>query len=86
MIENGDPAYFKKTIGGNVSLVGGIPSIMLRDCTPEESVEAAKRALDVYAPGGGYIFSQDKILLSAADAAPENLKAVNEYVRDNGKY
>ena len=33
-----------------------------------------------------YIFSQDKIMLSAADAAPENLKAVNEYVRDNGKY
>ena len=86
MIEKGDPAYFKKTIGKNVSLVGGIPTINLRDCTPEESIEVAKKALDIYAPGGGYIFSQDKILLSAADAAAENLIAVNEYVRDNGKY
>ena len=50
------------------------------------SIEVAKKALDIYAPGGGYIFSQDKILLSAADAAAENLIAVNEYVRDNGKY
>ena len=78
MVENGDLAHFKKTVGGKISIVGGIPVIALRDCTPAESVDAAKRALDILAPGGGYIFSEDKILLSPADAAPENLKAVQE--------
>lgn len=86
MVENGDLEHFKKTVGHKMSIVGGMPVISLRNCSIQESIDAAKRALDILAPGGGYVFSEDKLMLSPADAAPENLKAVQEYVRDNGKY
>ena len=38
------------------------------------------------APGGGYILSLDKYILNASDVNPENMRAVNEFVRDYGVY
>jgi hypothetical protein len=41
--------------------------------TKEECVDFVKRCFDTFAPGGGFIFMQNKPLLCATDAKTENL-------------
>ena len=61
-------------------------SELLKYGTKEECIDEAKRCLEDFAPGGGYIFTTDKFLLCGDDAKIENLAAVNEYVHVHGKY
>jgi hypothetical protein len=49
-------------------------------------VDQAKKMIDACAPGGGFILSGDKALLSPNDARPENLKAVTDFVLEYGVY
>ena len=42
--------------------------------------------IDKYAPGGGFIFSQDKVLLYCKDTDRENLKAVIESAHEYVEY
>ncbi len=51
-----------------------------------ENIDHAKDCIDRFGPGGNYILSVDMILMNLSDAKPENLKAVLEYVHENGKY
>jgi hypothetical protein len=46
----------------------------------------AKKALDTFAPDGGYIFSTDKSILCGNEVKAENLIAVFDYVHENGVY
>lgn len=86
IVESGDMKHFKDTVGDHISIIGGMPCSKLRDCSVEESLDYAKKQIDILAPGGGYIFAVDKLLLSRNDINPENYKAVVEYIRDNCKY
>ena len=54
--------------------------------TKEECLDLAKGLIDDLAPGGGYIFSTNRAMIAPTDGNPENLKAVNEFVREYGVY
>lgn len=76
----------KKEIGDVATLIGGIPMGMLRHSSVQECIDCAKEIIDVCAPGGGFIYCTGKALLSANDVNVENLKAVNAFVHEYGKY
>lgn len=86
IMEYGDMKKAKNTIGKNLCLQGFYPISLLGYGTKQECIDKAKEVIDIMAPGGGYIFSLDKYILNASDVNPENMRAVNEFVRDYGVY
>ena len=86
LFEYGDIRKIKDKLGKKHVITGLYPISMLKNCSKEECLDKAKEMLDVLAPGGNYIFSFDKPILSVRDINIENLAAVLEYVRDNGAY
>jgi uroporphyrinogen-III decarboxylase len=85
-LEADDPIEAKKLIGDKITIAGGVPLNLLRYGTKQQCLEHAKRIIDACAPGGGFIFTTDKALLSAGDVKIENLIAVNEFVHEYGVY
>lgn len=79
MLEQDDPFEVYKIIGGKHTLIAGIPVEMLQNSTPQECVDYAKRCFDTFAPGGGFIFGNNKPMLCARDAKEENVRAVYEF-------
>ena len=49
-------------------------------------MDIAKGLIDDLAPGGGYVFTTNRVMLTEADGKAENLRAVTEFVADYGKY
>lgn len=86
MFEYGDLKKIKDKVGGKHIIAGLYPVSLLSTGTKEECIDKAKELLDVLAPGGKYIFSMDKIIISINEKELENLSAVTEYVRDHGSY
>ena len=86
IFESGDLKLLRETIRGKGCFIGGMRTDLLKCGTKEECIDEAKRCLDDFAPGGGYIFTTDRNLLCGDDAKIENLAAVNEYVHVHGKY
>ena len=84
--EDDDPVTAKKEVGDVVTFCGGLPTDVLKYGTPESCVEYTKKVFDDMAPGGSFIFSPNKVLLSENDAMPENLKAVTSFAKEYGKY
>ncbi|WP_287705251.1 uroporphyrinogen decarboxylase family protein [Dehalobacter sp.] len=84
--EHGDPKELKQKLGNTMCILGLFPLTLLQYGTKEECITKAKELLDDLAPGGGYIFSTDKELLSAADGKAENIIAVNKFVMEYGIY
>ncbi len=84
--ETGDPLKVKKTLGQKHILTGFYPTTLLKTGTKQQCIDKAKELLDALAPGGGYIFSFDKVLITADSVNTENLKAVLEYVTNNSDY
>ena len=76
----------KKAIGDTICVAGGLGCDLLGLGTPEECIAQAKKVIDACAPGGGFILSADKALLSPHDAKPENLIAVTQFVKEYGVY
>ncbi|MFW6116642.1 MAG: uroporphyrinogen decarboxylase family protein [bacterium] len=72
----------KEKIGDNVCLAGGMPASLLYHGTKQENIDYAKRLIDELAADGGYIFSQNKMISYPNDCKAENLKAVNDFVRE----
>lgn len=72
----------KKEIGDRVCLAGGMPVQLLYYGTKEENIAYAKRLIDELAADGGFIFSQNKMVSFVNDCKAENLKAVNDFVRE----
>jgi hypothetical protein len=66
----------------NVSIMGGMPCSLLGHGTKEECIDRAKKVCDEIGCDGGLLFSQDKMGSYRHDATPENLKAVNDFVRE----
>ncbi len=63
----------------HICIAGGMPASYLGYKSEEECVDYARKLVSEM--GDGYIFSQDKMGTFRADARPENVKAVNDFVR-----
>ena len=76
-----DPAGLKRDFGGQLVFWGGgcNTQSVLRQGTPAETREHVRRLMDVWSPGGGYVFQQVHNVL--ADVPPENIVAMLEGVR-----
>ncbi|MFW0968464.1 MAG: uroporphyrinogen decarboxylase family protein [Thermacetogeniaceae bacterium] len=81
-LEMDDIFKAKKEIGDVVCLAGGMPVELLYHGTVKENIDYAKRLIDELAADGGYIFSQNKLVSYPNDCKAENLKAVNDFVRE----
>ncbi|KPU44271.1 uroporphyrinogen decarboxylase (URO-D) [Oxobacter pfennigii] len=86
IFEYGDMKQIKEKLGKKHIITGLFPLALLKAGTKQQCIDKAKEMLDILAPGGKYIFSLDKIVISINEREMENLSAVAEYVRDNGKY
>lgn len=84
--EMGDPKVIKEKLGKKFIISGFYPMSLLITGTKEQCVDKAKELMDILAPGGGYIFDFDKGALNMVGNITENLKAVLEYVIENGAY
>ena len=79
-------AEIKRRLGTRIIVKGGMSVDTLCFGSKNEVIDAAKKCLDVLAPGGGFIFSFDKVLMTFNDGTPENVIAACEYITEHGKY
>jgi hypothetical protein len=86
IIEGDDIFEAKKCVGDNITLAGGMPLEMLKLSTKEACIDYAKKLVDELAPGGGYIFTSSRELLSKGDVNPENLIETYRFVHEYGIY
>ncbi|MBF7097455.1 uroporphyrinogen decarboxylase family protein [Alkalibacter mobilis] len=86
LIEKGDLKKAKDSIGNKMCIMGGMQVDLLARGSVEQCIDQAKWCLDELAPGGGYIFSTDSVIMSHTDAKAENLIAVCDYIHENGVY
>ncbi|AFM41743.1 Uroporphyrinogen decarboxylase (URO-D) [Desulfosporosinus acidiphilus SJ4] len=86
--EYGDPRLVKEKLGKKHIISGFYPITLLQTGTKEQCIDKAKELLDILAPGGGYWWQADKSIINLDVNSPvvENLKAVLEYVSENGTY
>lgn len=80
-----DPATLKKEFGNDITFWGGgcnTRSILNRS-TPQEVYDYTRKTIDIFAPGGGFVFNQEHNILP--DVPKENMlamyKAVKEFKR-----
>ena len=78
MLDQDDPFDAYKAIGDWQTLATGITADLLQTGTVDQCVDFVKRSFDTFAPGGGFIFMQNKPLLCGDDAKTENLIAAYE--------
>jgi hypothetical protein len=84
--QSDDLKGFKEKLGKKFIIKGFYPVALLMTGTKEQCIDKAKEMLDIFAPGGGYLFGFDKGVLNLPGNSAENLRAVMEYVYNNGKY
>jgi len=82
MLDQDDPFEIYKAIGDWQSIGAGITADLLQMGTKEQCTDYVKKCFDTFAPGGGFIFLQNKPLLCAADANIGNLTAVYELANE----
>ncbi len=85
MLEEDDPFECYKEIGDWATLATGIKADLLKYASKQECIDYVKKCYDTFAPGGGFIFLQDRPLLCANDAKIENVLAVYEFANEYGK-
>ena len=78
MLDEDDPFAVYDAIGDWQSVATGITADLLKMGTREQCIDYVKKCFETFAPGGGFIFMQNKPLLCAGDAKTENLIAVYE--------
>lgn len=86
IVEGDDIFEAKKRIGDNITIAGGMPLQMLKLGKKEECIDYAKKLIDELAPGGGYIFTSSRELLSKGDVNHENLVETHNFVHEYGVY
>lgn len=81
-----DPKELKREFGKEITFWGGGADTrhILPYGTPEEVKEHVKRQLDIFAPGGGYVFTPIHNIL--ADVPPRNVIAMFEAAYEFGQY
>ncbi len=82
MLDQDDPFEVYKEIGDWATLATGITADLLQYGTKQQCIDYVKKSFDTFAPGGGFIFMQNKPLLCAHDAKTENVLAVYETAND----
>lgn len=85
MLEEDDPFACYKEIGDWATLATGISADLLKYGSKQQCLDHVKKCFDTFAPGGGFIFMQDRPLMGAKDANLENLIAVYEFSNEYGK-
>jgi len=86
--EYGDPKLVKEKLGKKHIISGFYPVTLLQTGTKQQCVDKTKELMDILAPGGKYWWQADKSIINLEANGPvvENLRAVLEYVHDNGTY
>lgn len=82
IFEYGDPKVIKEKLGKKFILSGLFPVSALKNDTPNQIVDRAKKILDIMLPGGGYIFDFDKVVLDSKDANIDTWAALNKFLKD----
>lgn len=80
---NCDVEKWKAACQGKICLSGGVDGGLLNYGTPEQVVKNVKDAIDLWAPGGGYMLNCD---VSLDVAKPENLHALFDTAATYIKY
>ena len=86
LFEKGDLKAIKDKVGREMVIMGGMPVELLALGTKEQVIDKCKELLDTLAPGGNYIFSTDKSMMTLSDGTPENTIAACEYIAAHGQY
>ena len=84
-VEEDDPFEAKKIIGDKVTLIAGVKVEAIKFKSKDVIFDLAKKIIDELAPGGGFMFSSDKALLSVADVNNENYIALQSFVHEYGR-
>jgi uroporphyrinogen decarboxylase len=81
-----EPARLKKEFGRDVTFWGGGADTrhILNRGTPDDVRSNVRQCLEVFAPGGGYVFNTIHNILP--DVPPENIIAMYEAVAEFSKY
>jgi len=81
-----DPARLKREFGKDVVFWGGGADTqhVLPNATPEEVRQHVRELIEIFAPGGGYVFCQVHNI--QADVPPENIVAMFEAALEFGRY
>ena len=69
-----------------MTLCGGMTAYTLFYGSKQECLDEAKGLIDDLAYDQRYIFTTGKMLSFPNDAKPENMKAVNDFVREYGVF
>lgn len=86
LLEADDVFEAKKRIGDKLAIMGAVPTSLLKYGSKAECLDFAKKLVDKCAPGGGFMLSTERALLTNGDVNVENLKAVNQFVHEYGVY
>jgi len=81
-----DPARLKREFGQDVTFWGGGADTqhVLPNATPEEVRQHVRELIEIFAPGGGYVFCQVHNI--QANVPPENVVAMFETALEFGRY
>ncbi len=84
--KNMEPEKIKKNFGDRIILWGGGVDTqhVLPFGTPEEVAQAARASLEVFKPGGGYVFNQVHCI--QGEVPPENVLAMADAAYEFGAY
>ena len=83
-VDKGDIFETHKKIGDKFCLSGGISNTLLSFGTPDEVRQCCKKVIDEVAGDGGYVLDAEAIMQD--DTKVENIRAMTDFVRDNGVY
>lgn len=75
------PKYFKD----RMTLCGGIRLNSIKCYTVEQCKDEIKRSFDSYAPGGGFLFCNDRAFMAGSDADPGVVRELLAFAREYGK-
>jgi len=85
LARNMEPWRLKKDFGGKIAFLGGFDIQRLLPLgTIEEIREGAKKLIQEYAPGGGFIFAMSHNI--EPDSPPENIVAAFDAAYEYGRY
>lgn len=84
-VSGNDQEELKRTFGDRLTFMGGLNTPHVLRCgTPRQVRDEVRRCLDIFAPGGGYIFGGSQVLLD--DVPLENAVAMFEEAVIYGVY
>ena len=85
LLDKEDPFEVYKLIGDWATIVTGITAEMLATGTKQECIDYVKKCFDTFAPGGGFLFMPNHVLLSGSDGKVENVIAAFQTANELGR-